>query len=736
MGKSATVWSFLRHRLPDLAGSAQPEIIIWWSFSELHGEIGPLLTRLAELSLPGGAGGVLERAVSLLRERRCLLVLDGLERQLHAYSSMAYRPTLESEQAPGADLSEARRGIVDPRLARLLIDVRAGAATKVIVTSRLMPADLEAAPGRPQHGVRLMDLPSFTEVEGRSLLVRFGVPPDRLLETEIHRATGFHPLLLQIVARGLLASRLDPADMVAAVASRGVPDGVMSRVAQARSQLMDYVLSQLSPQERLVAQVVATAVLPLTTAQIRDIVARVSRVAAPLSGRTVPTVEQTLGSLTDLALVAQEEAEFGSSSWSMHAVVRGAVRATHRTSDSIVTAVTSEFLATPRSTLVDVRTAADLHEPIQLFHALCDLDRHDDAAALYIQVLHTPLTFQVRDHQERLTLLGRLFPRGWSQGTPIRDHTIRALIFNATAMTYQWLGQNKHAASLLRQALASDGGRHSAIMWSNLASILLYTDDIEDACHAAVTAIRHSPGPAEQVTPLTYLAMILRQTGRPIDRLLAILNGLPPTQVTPAWGHLRAGDLALWAQRPDLALVHGRASLQAVRAQTRPFEAPVIEALRLVGQALVDTGDPTIAQGPLREALHRAQDFVLLQEELPARVALAKAILDHSPDEAETLIREGFATRDPREYRWYTVDALVLLHQLHRRLGNTEQATGYHRRALELATTPSGWAYAHGLRQLGLDRGTRRPHEMRELPGEVQELLDDLEVHPHAEHQG
>lgn len=722
MGKSAAVWSFLRHRVRELA--VQPEIIVWWSFAELQDDVGGLLTRLAQLA-PAGGDGVLDRAVAALRERRCLLVLDGLERQVHAYSSMVCRPMLESERAPASGVSDAGRGIVDPRLTRLLSEIRAGAATKAIVTSRLMPAELEISPGRPGHGVHLVDLPPLSEVETREFLAAFGVPVDRVLEAEIHRATGSHPLLLQMVARGLLAARLDPADIIAAVATSGVPDAVLDEVTRARSQLIDYILSRLSDRERLVAQVVAATVQPLTTAQIRGIAARLDETVPDWPGQLAPTLEQTLGTLEDLALLAREDCGFGTTSWLMHPVVRGAVAAAHHPSVQVVEAVANQFSAAPRSAPVEVRTVADLSRPISLFHALCDLARYDEAAALYLEVLHRPLTFQIREHQERLSLVQRLFPHGVLQGTPIRDQAIRISVFNAAALTYQWLGHNKLAAGLLREALATDAGRHVATLWSNLASILLYTDELEDACHAAITAIRRSPGPAEQSTPMTYLAMILRQTGRPIERLVAVMDALSSQQAPPAWRHLRAGDLALWGRRPDLALTHGLQSLKAALDHDHAYEAPVIEALRLVGQALVDTGDPTAAREPLREALRRAEDFVLLQEELPARVALAKANLDHSPEHAKALIHDGFDNRDPLEYRPFAVDAHAVLYRLHQRHGDPAHANRLRRQGAQLATTPPGWIYAHGLHQLGLDTPTTGTQP---LPDDVRELLQDLEA--------
>jgi hypothetical protein len=160
----------------------------------------------------------------------------------------------------------------------------------------------------------------------------------------------------------------------------------------------------------------------------------------------------------------------------------------------------------------------------------------------------------------------------------------------------------------------------------------------------------------------------------------------------------------------------------------RHYEAPLIEASRLTGQALVECGRADEAVHYLKDALRRSQTFVLVQEELPIRAALARAVLDDDPEYARSLIEKGFDGRAGPGYRWFTVDALTVLHDVHCRLGQTNRASERRRAALRLAEAPPGWSYIPGLRRLGaLTRPGSYPDEQRTLPRFVLDLLSDLE---------
>jgi tetratricopeptide (TPR) repeat protein len=732
MGKSALAWDFLHRSLPGIGCDDGPEGVVWWSFED--GGVDALLAAVSQLSgtLPGAeheAGRMFDRALAAVRTRRVLIVLDSLERQLGAYSSMHHRPMLESESGR-SDIRASERRLVDTRLRRLLLEALTQRDARVIVTTRLMPEELEAAVGVPRRGVALLDLAGVPHTAADELLASLGTPADTLLRSEIDRAAGGNPLILQAAAGALASSRVDPASLVSAVAWDGMPPEALDDMSAARAGVMRLVLSRLDEGERAVAGAVAAFAEPPTTTEVRRVVERLTRRGAPAGA----AVEGVLGRLGALLLVAGSAAGVGGRRWAMHPVVKGSVRSlAGATQADVLTAIRDEFADAPHPDPQNVIDIGDLRPQVELFNVLCDLGQTDDAARLYLRALNLPLMRRLQENARRLELVGRLFPGGWRQPPAVTAPDLRMGILNEAALTHQWLGQNKLAAALVRDAIrvATPAGGGQAVLSSNLASILLYTDELEDACGAAVAATRlaaQAGDTSQMVVPLFYLALTLRQTGRPVGRILDAIDEVGGGDPDTAWTALRRGDLALWDGQADLALEYAHRSHRLANAWRPPYEPSLIEASRLLGQALLASGRPGEALPHIEDALRRAERFVLVQEELPTRVALAQAVCTTDPHRAEKVIKDGFDHRDPLEYRWFAVDALAVLAALYERDGRRRQATDCRSQLRSLAARQPGWDYVLYRGHPSRSGSGPAPSSIdeRPLPRSVTDMLDEI----------
>ncbi|MBK8024384.1 MAG: DUF4062 domain-containing protein [Chloroflexi bacterium] len=215
MGKSALTWQWVNDR-------AVPwDAVFWYSFYEggatMAGFLRHALAYLegrdpgeGEMRSLRVSGETTARLVARLKERRCLLVLDGFERALVAYHRWDAAQMQDSE----ADDPAARDKLADPhRDVRACTDpadggllralTGAGAdigASKVLVTSRLLPRDLEDA-GHLLKGVVHWPLTGLAPDDALHLMRERGV-------TIGHPATaehfldqfGFHPLIVKIVS--------------------------------------------------------------------------------------------------------------------------------------------------------------------------------------------------------------------------------------------------------------------------------------------------------------------------------------------------------------------------------------------------------------------------------------------------------------------------------------------------------------------------------------------------------
>jgi tetratricopeptide (TPR) repeat protein len=716
MGKSALVWSFLQTDLTEVQRQEHSafDIGVWWSFSDLGGEAGALVRSLATLGGPTSdarTDSELSRALSVVQSHRCLLVLDALERQLPVYQNGQGRSRPDAiERSAGAGEEDASfgsgtgegglgLGIVDERIVALIQSVLDGGESRLLVTTRLVPQLLEES-----RKVAHLDLGPLDPAESSLLSRRFGVSGDPVLATEIERLTGGHPLLTQIVCRALGARLVAPSELATAVAHSGIPEHVTDEVAVASAAVLDMVVTALSNRERRTARVAASAAYAWTTAEVHAMLRRLGD-----ASESTDATEHTLSRLFGLGLMGRVTDGYGPDRWSMHPVVKAAL-AREGDAGSVALAVLAELRAKGADmTPPRVRGLGDLRGPLEFFHALCDRadadpalpDVYDEAGSHYLRALHTPLTFSIREHQERMALLNRLWPRGMRGDSPLRIPQIRSGVHNAAAMTYQWLGHNTRAAQLLREALHTPGRGADPTTWSNLASVLLYTDALEEAGEAAVTAVRHAlANSADTSVPLTYLALVLAQSGRSVEEVLRLRDRLGSAYPTPEWLALRDGDLALWVGEPERALRLGKRSLALASTRRNGYIAPLIEAARLTGQCLVELGRRSDALPLLEQALGRTRQFILVQEELPIRVALARAYAPSDPQRALRLLAEGFDHRGEGEYRWFTAEAHATRGDILRDLGRTDAAERHRARALALASEPTGWEYAPLLRRL------------------------------------
>jgi hypothetical protein len=203
MGKSALAWYWLHNDiLPlntdhwSLAG------LFWWSFYDER-DTG----RFLERAIAYVSGGKLDaRSIAsdrdrvdalanLLRSARFLFVLDGFERALRAYARMdaAYR-------GDEVDAGEQNyRACADPNLGIFLRCLASGGTlTKVLITSRLMPRELDEL-----AGVRHLALTGMDAADAVEFFHQQGIRGTRAEIEPVGAAYGFHPLSLRLLAGAL-----------------------------------------------------------------------------------------------------------------------------------------------------------------------------------------------------------------------------------------------------------------------------------------------------------------------------------------------------------------------------------------------------------------------------------------------------------------------------------------------------------------------------------------------------
>lgn len=182
-GKSTLIWEWLHTRASTVRGDWAGEF--WYSFYEdgsgTNDFCQQALTYMTG-SVPAafalsGPGALAEALLAELHRRPWLVVLDGVERLLTAYSRASSTAMLEDEVS-GPDLDRQQRAAAArPGDEALLRALAAASPSKLVLSTRLTPSALVSR-GGSVPGVRRLPLAGLKPADAEALLLANGIAGD------------------------------------------------------------------------------------------------------------------------------------------------------------------------------------------------------------------------------------------------------------------------------------------------------------------------------------------------------------------------------------------------------------------------------------------------------------------------------------------------------------------------------------------------------------------------------
>jgi tetratricopeptide (TPR) repeat protein len=457
-GKSALAWHWMTSR-------AKFEGAFWYSFYEG----GADMAAFAAYALAYATGRPLKdfrgRQVSdlapdlllELHKHPYLLVLDGLERVLVAYNrldaSQARDDQVESETE--------HRASIKPQDGDLLRSLVAAAPSKILVTSRLMPSALANAAHHPLPGVHHLNLRGMHPNDAMRMMRDLGVRGDeQSMRRYFKENFDNHPLVLGIVA-GLVTDYIrDPGNF-----ERWADDpqgGAALHLAkldivQRRTHILAVALNGLELGERqLLSRIAALA----------DAVAfETVEALSPFKGQA-EAISKLVTALQDLERRGLLQWDRGKNSYDLHPVVRGyafdALAETEKV--HISNQIVDHFQSRPRDRYDDAKTLADVQQSVNIFRALVQAGRLDDAASFFRGDFSGTLMLSVEAYREVLKLLKPLFPNGFENPPHgVKKSSHRSYLLNEAGAALERLGRDSdseaaYVASLRIDLDDGDGG--------------------------------------------------------------------------------------------------------------------------------------------------------------------------------------------------------------------------------------------------------------------------------------
>lgn len=291
MGKSALTWKWFEdiapNELPNLAGR------MWWSFYESDAQWENFIIRalvyttgmpeveVRQLPSPERA----DRLLSVLDEQPFLVVLDGLERILLAYARMdaALLPDDELDDKTANTVADAnglpddvRETYLEKHRLRQCADLRAGAflrkltrlrASRVLLSTRLYPAELQTHTAQPLPGCHALVLRGLTDDDALSLWKAF-ILGERSGTSEqllpLFSAFGNYPLILRALAGEIAEYHPSPGDFDRWREDHPNFNPAALPLKNARSHVLEYALRGLGEAQRRVLRTLAAFRMPAT----------------------------------------------------------------------------------------------------------------------------------------------------------------------------------------------------------------------------------------------------------------------------------------------------------------------------------------------------------------------------------------------------------------------------------------------------------------------------------------
>jgi tetratricopeptide (TPR) repeat protein len=524
-GKSALAWHWLTHDVD----AAQWPRVVWWSFYEGDASFEHFLSEtLSYLKIDPASLGPRQQVDALLQMLQrpgTLLILDGFERALRAFSGMngAYQGDLplptqgdhgprseaeRGERGEGAGMGDSERDCLSPFAEHFLRSIASlpNLHGKVLMTTRLCPRILQAHGGQLLQGCLEKELLQMQPADAVAFFRAQGV---RGARAEIEAACspyGYHPLSLRLLAGLILGDLRQPGDI--AVAKRLDVSGdqiqrqhhVLQQAYDSLTPARQNLLSRIAcfrsavSYEALQALSKAPEHPERSETQSKDARSKKSgrgsqqkgtdpHPSAPLrSAQDASSFDADLHDLLARGLLHRDEK---TNRFDLHPIVRRYAYDRLTASDRIAAHAQLRDYFTAVPTPSKVQTLDDLRPVIELYHHTVRAGQYDEAHTLFRDRINEATYYQFGAYQLRIELLRALFPDGKDRPPRLKTKRSQSWAANALANSYGLSGQPSRAVTLFLVSARLDESegdkKNLAIDLGNVALVQVRTGALKAA---------------------------------------------------------------------------------------------------------------------------------------------------------------------------------------------------------------------------------------------------------------
>ena len=654
------------------------------------------------------------------------------------------------------------RKTADPRVGNFLRKLAGVKASRILVSTRLHPADLEnKVNGDPLSGCFRRDLAGLADDDALELWRKFNVTGARDQLLPIFIRVENHPLLIQALAGEVARFRRAPGNFEAWKKAHSEFNPFQDLpLVQVKSHVLEFAMRGLSDQARHILQTIAAFRMP---ASYGALVAVLTGEAKMCPGE--PELDLVLAELEDRGLVGWDKR---ANRYDLHPIVRGVVWNSIKEDKRqvVYAALQDHFAALPEiNDWQLVNSFEDLAPAIELYHVLVNRGLFEEALHLYQQRLFGPLQYKFSLTSKQIEFLKMLFTDKIQSEPKLLTQSFAPHALRYLAESYHRGGQPKLAIHFYSQCFSHYSqhfnyeeawvktglkfdptvptGSHLLSHLQMLSDAYQLVGSLYKACLAAYQTLSISRVRLDDWHEAIILSRIglnyamrgnTRESKKALCRSLEIFSAMPSP---PREGgvHFLLAQLNIWSGNPSDALT---AAIRAWKlAHVHCFERDFIRTARIHGAAALKLNSLTIAEERFCHALTRARQVSYKEEELPALIALAELRRQQgNPDDARELLDNVWEAAECGPYPLFHADAMNVLAQLEGDAGNTAKAIEAATQAYRLAWCDGPpYAYHWGLeaarkhlRELGAPEPEMPPFDASKF-----EPMPEVEINPKDE---
>jgi len=438
-GKSALSWHWLTHDVD----SKQWTKVLWWSFYEGDASFERFIEetlKYLKLEVPQGQRPQVDELLKAMQGQKILLIMDGFERALRAYSSM--NAAYQGDEEPKLEDNQLDCVNINAEIFLKSVCVLPGIKGKVLMTTRLTPRAVYvgASHDSPLQGCHEEELTAMQKADAVEFFHKQKI---KGIRAEIESACapyGYHPLSLRLLAGRILKDFENPADIV--VAQKLKIDG---DIIQQKHHVLEVSYNSLPPHEQKLLSTIACFRSPVELKTLESIAENVGAEHAP------PLLQDNLRDLIERGLLHFDEKN---KKFDLHPIVRRYAyeRLTAPDRTAAHTRLRDYFAAV--ATPAKPQTLDDLAPVIELYHHTIQAGEFDEAYKLYKYRLNTSLYFQFGAYQYIIEVLRALFPNGEERPPRLKDRGDQVWTLNELGANYGVIGQPYRSNSLRQQLIS------------------------------------------------------------------------------------------------------------------------------------------------------------------------------------------------------------------------------------------------------------------------------------------